>query len=87
LRKITPYPSRQGEEKRIGDMPIRTPSGAYVLLKQIADVYKTSGRYHVLHRNTQRVQTVTANVSGRDLESFVADASFAPPLAILSHRR
>jgi CzcA family heavy metal efflux pump len=59
---------------QIGDMPIRTPGGAYVLLKQIADVYKTSGRYHVLHRNTQRVQTVTANVSGRDLESFVADA-------------
>ena len=59
---------------QVGDMPIRTPSGAYVLLKQIADVYKTSGRYHVLHRNTQRVQTVTANVSGRDLESFVADA-------------
>jgi CzcA family heavy metal efflux pump len=59
---------------QIGDMPLRTPSGAYVLLKQIADVYKTSGRYHVLHRNTQRVQTVTANVSGRDLESFVADA-------------
>jgi CzcA family heavy metal efflux pump len=59
---------------QIGDMPIRTPSGAYVLLKQIADVYKTSGRYHVLHRNAQRVQTVTANVSGRDLESFVADA-------------
>ena len=59
---------------QIGDMPIRTPSGAYILLKQIADVYKTSGRYHVLHRDAQRVQTVTANVSGRDLESFVADA-------------
>lgn len=59
---------------QIGDMPIRTPSGAYILLKQIADVYDTSGRYEVLHRNAQRVQTVTANVSGRDLESFVADA-------------
>src|SRR5262249_14228795 len=59
---------------QIGDMPIRTPSGAYILLKQIADVYDTSGRYEVLHRDAQRVQTVTANVSGRDLESFVADA-------------
>jgi CzcA family heavy metal efflux pump len=59
---------------QIGDMPIRTPSGPYILLKQIADVYKTSGRYHVLHRDAQRVQTVTANASGRDLESFVADA-------------
>ena len=59
---------------QIGDMPIRTPSGTYVLLKQIADVYQTSGRYQVLHSDAQRVQTVTANVSGRDLESFVADA-------------
>ncbi len=59
---------------QIGDMPVRTPSGAYILLKQIADVYDTSGRYEVLHRDAQRVQAVTANVSGRDLESFVADA-------------
>jgi Cu/Ag efflux pump CusA len=59
---------------QIGDMPIRTPSGAYVLLKQLADIYETSGRYQVLHRDAQRVQAVTANVSGRDLESFVADA-------------
>jgi CzcA family heavy metal efflux pump len=59
---------------QIGDLPVRTPSGAYVLLKQIADVYETSGRYQIQHQNAQRVQTVTANVSGRDLESFVAAA-------------
>lgn len=59
---------------QIGDLPVRTPSGAYILLKQIADVYETSGRYQIQHQNAQRVQTVTANVSGRDLESFVAAA-------------
>ena len=59
---------------QIGDLPIRTPGGTYVLLKQIADVYQTSGRYQVLHSDAQRVQAVTANVSGRDLESFVAAA-------------
>lgn len=59
---------------QIGDMPIRTPSGGYILLKQVADVYESSGRYQILHQNAQRVQTVTANVSGRDLESFVAAA-------------
>lgn len=57
---------------QIGDLPVRTPSGAYILLKQIADVYETTGRYHIQHQNAQRVQTVTSNVSGRDLESFVA---------------
>ncbi|WGD54751.1 efflux RND transporter permease subunit [Bradyrhizobium sp. CB1650] len=59
---------------QIGDLPVRTPSGAYILLKQIANVYETSGRYQIQHQNAQRVQTVTANVSGRDLESFVAAA-------------
>ncbi len=59
---------------QIGDLPVRTPSGAYILLKQVADVYETSGRYQIQHQNAQRVQTVTANVSGRDLESFVAAA-------------
>ncbi|MCC8967918.1 efflux RND transporter permease subunit [Bradyrhizobium sp. Pear76] len=59
---------------QIGDLPLRTPSGAYIFLKQVADVYETSGRYQVIRRDAQRAQTVTANVSGRDLESFVAAA-------------
>jgi CzcA family heavy metal efflux pump len=59
---------------QIGDLPLRTPGGTYVLLKQVADVYETSGRYQVLHQSGQRVQTVTANVSGRDVAAFVADA-------------
>jgi Cu/Ag efflux pump CusA len=65
-------PNGSARLSQIGDMPIRTPSGSYILLKQVADVYGTSGRYSVLHRNAQRVQTVTANVAERDLESFVA---------------
>jgi Cu/Ag efflux pump CusA len=59
---------------QIGDLPLRTPGGAYVLLKQVADVYETSGRYQLQHQAAQRVQTVTANVSGSDVASFVADA-------------
>ena len=59
---------------QIGDLPLRTPGGAYVLLKQVADVYETSGRHQLQHQAAQRVQSVTANVSGRDVASFVADA-------------
>ncbi|RXH26367.1 acriflavin resistance protein [Bradyrhizobium nanningense] len=59
---------------QIGDMPVRTSSGGYILLKQVADVYETAGRNQIPHQNAQRVQTVTGNVSGRDLESFVAAA-------------
>lgn len=59
---------------QVADLPLRTPAGNFVLLHQIADVYQTAGRYQVLHLGGQRVQTVTANVIGRDVGSFVADA-------------
>ncbi len=62
---------------KVGDMPLRSPGGAYVLLKQIADVFETSGRYQVLHEGARRVQTVTANISGTDLISFVHAAKAA----------
>ena len=59
---------------QIDDLPLRTPSGAYVFLRQVADVYETSGRYQLQHQAAQRLQSVMANVSGRDVASFVADA-------------
>lgn len=62
---------------KVGDLPLRGPGGAYVLIKQIADVYQTSGRYQVLHEGARRVQTVTANVTGTDLISFVRAAKAA----------
>ncbi|MGZ3285354.1 MAG: efflux RND transporter permease subunit, partial [Xanthobacteraceae bacterium] len=62
---------------KVGDLPLRSPGGAYILLKQIADVYEASGRYQVLHEGARRVQTVTANVSGSDLISFVRAAKAA----------
>ncbi|GJE54321.1 MULTISPECIES: efflux RND transporter permease subunit [Methylobacterium] len=58
----------------VGDLPLRTPSGSYIRLAQVADVYETSGRYAVQHSGAQRVRTVTANVEGRDVASFVAAA-------------
>jgi CzcA family heavy metal efflux pump len=59
---------------QVSELPLRTPSGVYVRLKQLGDVYETSGRYQVLHQGARRVQTITANVAGRDVASFVADA-------------
>ena len=62
---------------KIGSLPLRSPSGSYVLLKQIADVYEVAGRYQVLHEGARRVQTVTANVAGTDVPSFVQAAKAA----------
>ncbi len=58
----------------VADLPLRTPSGTFVFLHQIADVYQTAGRYQVQHLGGQRVQAVTANVLGRDVASFVREA-------------
>ncbi len=62
---------------RVGDLPLRSPGGAYVLLKQIADIYEAAGRYQVLHDGARRLQTVTANVAGTDVASFVEAAKAA----------
>ena len=58
----------------VGNLPLRNSDGTYVRLRQLADVYETSGRYVVLHLGARRVQTITCNVSGRDLASFVDEA-------------
>jgi Cu/Ag efflux pump CusA len=39
----------------------------------VADVARTTGRYLISHVGARRVQTVTANVAGRDVEGVTAD--------------
>ncbi|HEY3244304.1 MAG TPA: efflux RND transporter permease subunit, partial [Phycisphaerae bacterium] len=53
---------------------LRSPDGVLVPLSELADVYLTTGRYTVLHDGARRRQTVTCNVRGRDVASFVAEA-------------
>jgi ABC-type multidrug transport system ATPase subunit len=61
----------------VGSLPLRSPGGAYVLLKQVADVFESPGRYQVLHEGARRLQTVTANVAGNDVAAFVRAAQAA----------
>src|SRR5204863_1856618 len=58
----------------LANLPLRAPTGTYVRLRDIADVVQSSGRYVILHEAARRVQTITCNVAGRDVGSFVADA-------------
>ena len=58
----------------VGNLPLRNPAGTYVQLRQFADIYETSGRYVVLHQGARRAQTVTCNVAGHDINTFVAEA-------------
>ncbi len=67
-------PASRAEIGQVSELPLRTPQGSFVRLRQIADIEPGSGRYEVAHLEAQRLQTVTANVVGRELGSFVADA-------------
>ncbi|HVB54872.1 MAG TPA: efflux RND transporter permease subunit [Candidatus Acidoferrales bacterium] len=67
-------PDERSTIKEIGDLPLRGPDGNYIPLRQLADIYETSGRYIILHEGARRVQTITCNVQGRDPTSFVTEA-------------
>jgi CzcA family heavy metal efflux pump len=64
----------RGSVEGIRKLPLRSPQGNYVDLGQLADVYQTSGRYVILHEGARRVQTITCNVTGRSVPSFVSEA-------------
>lgn len=58
----------------IASLPIRNPQGIYVPLRQLADVYESSGRYMITHIGARRVQSVTCNVVGGDAAGFANTA-------------
>ncbi len=65
--------SRQDPEA-IGSLLLRSPQGALMPLRELAEIYPTSGRFSIMHEGARRRQTVTCSTSGRDVSSFVADA-------------
>jgi CzcA family heavy metal efflux pump len=58
----------------IGSLLLRSPQGAIVPLRELAEVYPTSGRFSIMHEGARRRQTVTCTTRGRDVTSFVAEA-------------
>ncbi len=63
----------RNDPEDVGRLPLRTSDGAVIALEQVADVTQTDGRYNILHRGAQRVQTVTGNVAGRDVQSLMRE--------------
>ena len=57
----------------VGDLLLQSAAGAVVPLRAVADVATVSARDVVRHEGGRRRQTVTGNVRGRDVASFVAD--------------
>jgi cobalt-zinc-cadmium resistance protein CzcA len=68
VRLDVPYRSTP---EAIGQVLLRTPSGATVSLSQVADIRAVEGPEVVNHENGQRYVVVQSNVRGRDLGGFV----------------
>jgi len=66
-------PAHRRQIDSVAELPLRTPEGTAIPLRAVADIQQITGRYNILHRGGQRVQTVTCNVAGRDLDSFLAE--------------
>lgn len=64
--------SRQNPED-IGALVLSNPWGIRVPLRLVADVFRTEGRFSILHDGARRRQTITCNPT-RDVQSFVAEA-------------
>src|SRR3989475_3564917 len=56
-----------------GGLMLQNAEGTRMPLRQLAEVYPTTGRFVILHEATRRRQSVSANVAGRDVSSFVAE--------------
>lgn len=67
-------PEQRHSVAGIASLPIRNPQGTYVPLRQLADVYESSGRYMITHLGARRAQSVTCNVAGGDVATFTTRA-------------
>jgi CzcA family heavy metal efflux pump len=62
------------DPETIGSLLLRNAQGSRVPLRQLADIYPTTGRHSILHDGARRRQTITCNPTGRDVTSYVAEA-------------
>jgi cobalt-zinc-cadmium resistance protein CzcA len=61
--------------ERLGDLPVPTPAGGHVALSAVARLKVVTAPEAFAHDGAQRLVVVGANVRGRDVGSFVTDAS------------
>jgi len=67
-------PEARGEPESVRELPLRGPEGGRLRLGDVADVRGAQGRAMVLHEGGRRRATVTCNVEGIDVPSFVRSA-------------
>ena len=62
------------DPESIGSLLVFNPSGLRLPLKELADIYQTSGRFTIQHEGVRRRQVVTCATKDRDVASFTAEA-------------
>ncbi|HEY5914918.1 MAG TPA: efflux RND transporter permease subunit, partial [Verrucomicrobiae bacterium] len=67
-------PEERQDPEAIGSLLLSNAQGARLPLRELTDIFPTSGRASILHEGARRRQTVTCATSGRDVTSFVAEA-------------
>ncbi|RXK54682.1 efflux RND transporter permease subunit [Oleiharenicola lentus] len=65
--------SDRNDLDRLGELPLTTPSGALIQLRQVADIRRTVGPNEIASENGRLRVFVQANVTDRDLGGFVND--------------
>lgn len=67
-------PEMRRRPESVAQLMIHNSMGLRIPLREVADVYETSGRHSILHDGGRRLQTITCNPTGRDVSSFVSEA-------------
>ena len=67
---LTLRPESRRRPEDLLNIPVVSSNGRLVELGRVADVARTTGRSLIAHWGARRVETVTANIRGRDPESF-----------------
>lgn len=73
VRLLLPKPSRDDEDK-IASLPVLTPTGAQLPLRQLARIEGGDGMASIVREGNVRFLALKFNVAGRDMGSVVKDA-------------
>lgn len=65
-------PEARARPEDLRGLPVMTAAGRMVMLSDVADIARTTGRFMISHQGARRVQTVTADARG-DEAGFAAD--------------
>ncbi|MEO6959134.1 MAG: efflux RND transporter permease subunit, partial [Burkholderiaceae bacterium] len=67
-------PAARSRIDQIGALVLRNTDGLAIRLRELATISQVSGRYQITHDGGRRMQTVSVNIGGRTVSSFVQEA-------------